>query len=244
MDKNRECLLLHGWGTSNMIWQDFADHLKGFNRVSMPCLYQAANEAKDSKLESIAGVISEKIKTDCVVVAWSLGGLVATRLVNLTDKIRAMVFIASPPCFINKEGWSNVIDETSIDDLQNKLSNNTIKTLEYFAGLIAHGDISIIETNKLTRSNLADEKNKNILSSWLIQMQETDQRNDFAAINLPIQIILGENDSFINPEIENQLKQLNPGIESEVIKNCGHAPFISKQKETIKIINEFINKHS
>jgi pimeloyl-ACP methyl ester carboxylesterase len=56
-----------------------------------------------------------------------------------------------------------------------------------------------------------------------------------------MQIILAENDSLINSKIEARIKQLNPYIVCEVINKSGHAPFISKQAETIKIINEFIN---
>lgn len=241
MSKNTECVLLHGWGVTNTIWQDFADHLTVFNNVSMPCLYEAANKTADNKLESMAEVLSNKINSDSIIIAWSLGGLLASHMAKLTDKLKAIVFIASTPCFVNKGDWPNVIDRKDIDGLQNKLSTDTESLLKYFAGLIAYGDTSIKETNKFVRNNLADKKDQAILSSWLTQMQETDQRNEFSELNLPIQIILGKNDSLINSKIETQLKLLNPKIESEVINNCGHAPFISEQEQTIKIINEFIN---
>lgn len=236
-----ECVLLHGWGVSNTIWKDFAGQLNGFDNVSTPSLYEAASEAEDNKLESIAAVLGKKITSNSIVVAWSLGGLIAIYMAKATNKIKAIIFIASPPCFLNQKDWPNVIDAENIDDLQNSLLNNSEDALEYFAGLIAHGDVSIKETNKFIRRNLADKKHKAILSSWLKQMQQTDLRKEFAELNIPIQIILGEKDSLINIKLEDQIKQLNYSIRCNVVKNCGHAPFIDKQEETNKLINEFIN---
>jgi pimeloyl-[acyl-carrier protein] methyl ester esterase len=241
MDENLDCILLHGWGVSNGVWQDFSDQLKGFNKVSTPSLYEIASNTEDNKLESIAAALSEKINADSIVVAWSIGGLIATHMAKLTNKIKAVIFIASTPCFINKKNWPNVIDRNNICNLQKKLLKNTENTLEYFAGLIAHGDIPIKNTNKFLRGNLANEKYKIMLSDWLTQMQETDQRKEFAELNIPALLILGENDSLINSKMESQIKQLNFNIEHKAVKDCGHAPFISKREETIKIINDFIN---
>ena len=236
-----DCVLLHGWGTSNIVWKDFAESLKGFKKVSAPCLYELASNTKDNKFESVANVLSDKIDTEAVIVAWSIGGLVATPLAKLTSKIKAIVFIASAPCFVNKNNWSNVIDQKSIESLYESLSKDAEETLKYFAGLIAHGDESTKESNKMLRSSLADKRHKKVLSSWLMQMQEEDQRKIFAELKLPTQLILGEGDSLIKANIEKQMKHLNSNIESAVINNCGHAPFLSKQKQTSKIINEFID---
>ena len=237
-----DCVLLHGWGTSNKIWQDFEEQLSAFNKITAPCMYEIAEDIKDKSLESIAGRIEEKIKTDSVIVAWSLGGLVATYLAGISNKIKAIIYIASPPCFINNNNWNNVIEEKAITDLQNSLDKNTERTLDYFAGLIAHGDISVKETKKFIRNNIAEKRHKETLSSMLKEMQLIDLRKEFSKINIPVQIILGENDSLINSKIKSEVKKINPNVQCSVINNCGHAPFISKQHETIKIIDEFINE--
>jgi pimeloyl-[acyl-carrier protein] methyl ester esterase len=240
MNKNMECVLLHGWGVTNTVWQSLADQLKGFNKISAPCLYEVASE-EDSTLESIAATLNKKINSNSMIIAWSIGGLIATELASMTDNVKAIVYIASPPCFVNKNGGTNAIDNRGIEDLQDRLSKNTVSTVKYFAGLIAHGDASLKHTNKILRNNLADEKHKETLMSWLKQMQAADQTEKFSQLTLPIQIILAENDSLINSNAESEIKQLNVNVRSAVINNCGHAPFISKAEETIKIIDEFIN---
>lgn len=236
-----QSVLLHGWGVSNTVWNGFAESLCDFKTARATCLYETAINTKDYGFESMAAVLSNSIKTDTVLVAWSMGGLVATPLAKLTNKIKAIVFVASAPCFVNKKDWTNVIDMKGIDNLQTELSKNTKETLEYFSGLVAHGDSLAKETNKEIRNNLSDEKYKAILSSWLMQMKEVDQRIMISNLDLPVQVILGQNDSLINSKIESQLKLLNPGIDTCVINDCGHAPFISKRQQTANIINEFIN---
>jgi pimeloyl-[acyl-carrier protein] methyl ester esterase len=241
MDKSLECILLHGWGVSSNVWQDFAGQLKGFNNVSMPCLYEIASKTEDNKFDTVARTLSNTINSDGIVIAWSIGGLIAMHMASLNNKIKAVIFIAGTPCFINKKGWSNAIDKKGINDLQSKLSNNTLSTLEYFAGLIAHGDTSKKSTNIKVRNNLADEKYHVILFSWLSQMLFTDQRKELSELNIPALFILGENDSLINSKIENQIKRLNSSVQHTVVKDCGHAPFISKPEEMIEIINKFID---
>jgi pimeloyl-[acyl-carrier protein] methyl ester esterase len=238
---NTEAVFLHGWGATNKIWKDLLVKINNTTNTSAPCLYDLVSTTNDASFDALAAALNEKLKSDVVLVAWSMGGLIATPLALLTNKIKAIVFIASAPCFINKSNWNNVIDKKGIDNLQVRLSENTSAALEYFSGLIAHGDITAKETNKLIRACLADESNDKVLASWLKQMREVDQSEMLSQIDIPVLFVLGQNDSLINSNIESQIKLLSPNIESQIINDCGHAPFISKQEQTIKIIKEFIN---
>ncbi|MCZ6804003.1 MAG: alpha/beta fold hydrolase [Proteobacteria bacterium] len=239
--QNFECMMLHGWGVSNTVWHDFVGRLNYFDNVSTPCLYEVASKTKDNKFKSIARALSKSINSDCVVIAWSIGGLIATQLAGLTDKVKAIIFIASTPCFVNKEDWLNALDKKSINDLRIKLSINPMAALEYFAGLIAHGDVSSKKTINVIRHNFANEKYSAILSSWLMEMQQSDQRNEFASLRVPTQVLLGEHDALVCYRIENQIKQLDSYTRCTIIKDCGHAPFISRPEETNKLISGFVS---
>ena len=234
-------LLLHGWGVRRSIWDEAGWSLGTSYKVLSPCLYETAREAQDIRFDSIADKLKDVIEPDTIVIAWSIGGLIAVSLQKLTNKVKAIIFIASTPCFVNKENWLNVIDEKNIYGLQSSLKEDTNKTLEYFSGLIAHGDASAKETNKIIRKHLAIEEDKKILSTWLDQMITTDIRKSFSEITCPMLAILGENDSLINANIAQDIKLLSQDIETQIIKDCGHAPFLSKHQQTSTLINEFIN---
>ena len=232
-------MLLHGWGVTNTVWEGLAEDLNSLYDIATPCLYSLARKTKDYSFQSMAMQLNETMTHDCVVIAWSMGGLLAMRLAELTDKIKAIIFIASPPCFVNKEGWKNTIDGKTIIDLQRKLSSNPVAALEYFMGLIAHGEVSAKNMIRTIRKHIANEKNSAILSCWLTELLNHDQRNKFAALNIPTQIILGEYDILVCSQIEKQIKQLKPDTQCAVMKNCGHAPFVSQPEEIVKLINEF-----
>lgn len=234
-------LFLHGWGFRNTIWHDFTGMFANNPKVITPCLYELAAKSTDKLFSSMACELSDLLNEDTIVIAWSIGGLVATELEKINQHIKVIVFIASTPCFINKQNWQNVIEEKGILNLEKKLLKNTTSGLEYFSGLVAHGDISVKETIKIIKESLAEESHREMLLSWLAQMRETDQRKMFSKIKTPATMIYGEKDSLISSNIVNEIKQLNPKVSSAVIKDCGHAPFISNKTQTSDIINEFIN---
>ena len=236
-----ECLLLHGWGTKQSVWNKLIVRLKGFESIDAPCLYQVARQTNDYEFKSIATELSDSISNDCVVISWSIGGLIAMPLQQLSKNIKAIILIASAPCFVNKGEWSNVIDEKGIRALKLKLNKNTTDALDYFSGLIAHGDKKPKDMMKQLREHMADERDNEILSSWLDQMITTDQRNCFSEIDCPVKMILAENDSLIHSAIETDLKLLNPNVDICVMEGCGHAPHVSMPEQTSVFIKEFID---
>ena len=236
------CVLLHGWGVSNNVWSSFILKLNNFKNVYTPCLYNIYRHSNDQGFETAAKALSKKIKKNSIVIAWSIGGLIALRLMALTTKVRAIIFIASSPCFINKEGWPNVINKNSLNELKKRFSSDAAEGLKHFAGLAAYGDMSSSVTNKTIRQYLAAKKQTQILFSWLNELEKTDQRDRFAALEIPVQIILGQNDILIKSNIQNQIRQFNPYTHSSIIKDCGHAPFISRPDETYNVINKFLNE--
>ena len=237
-----DCIFLHGWGVTNKVWREFATKLSGFDNILTPCLYAIARKSKDKGFKSIAETLSKTIKKNSILIAWSIGGLVALRLLRATTKIRAVVFIASTPCFVNQKNWQNVIKRNDLIQLKKRFANDMWGTLNYFAGLIAYGDINSSQTNKYIRQHLVEEKQNEILSFWLTALEENDQRNQFAELEIPSRIILGQNDVLIKPQIKDQVEVLNPSIHCEIIKNCGHAPFVSRTKETHNLIYKFLNE--
>ncbi|MFT5395101.1 MAG: pimeloyl-[acyl-carrier protein] methyl ester esterase [Gammaproteobacteria bacterium] len=240
-EQKPNCILLHGWGINKTIWDYFIDNLNGFDQVDAVCLYALAEEAKADGVEALASCLKEKVRNNTVIIAWSFGGLIATRLASLSSKVKCIVYIASTPCFVNKPDWNNVLDKKSISGLQSNLLRDPKKTIEYFAGLIAHGDKDAKKMITTIRANLANEKYSSTLSFWLNELLEQDQRKEFTALNIPTQHLLGEDDALINPEVINQLKQLRPKMEYAIIKNSCHALFVGQPQETINLIDGFIS---
>ena len=242
MVSTMDCILLHGWGVTNKVWQEFATKLNGFDNILTPCLYDISQKSKGQGFRSVTSTLSKIIKKDSVVVAWSIGGLIALRLLPLTTKIKGIIFIASAPCFINKKKWPNVIQKNKLDELKNRFSENTKGALNHFSGLVATGDAFSSKINEHIRQSLAKETQKEILSCWLREMEVDDQRNQFMKMKIPSNIILGQNDVLIKSKIKNQMEVLNTNTHCVIVENCGHAPFISKPTEINNLVHQFLNE--
>jgi|TARA_B110000046_G_scaffold71996_1_gene79881 pimeloyl-[acyl-carrier protein] methyl ester esterase len=242
MNKQKlSCILLHGWGINKSIWNNVLSRLHVFNDIDAVCLYTIAEEAKASGVEVLAEYIKNKIEKDTVIIAWSFGGLVATRIATLTDRIKGIVYIASTPCFLNRPNWNNVLDKKSILSLQCNLLKNPKDTIEYFSGLIAQSDKDTKKMLRTIRPSVAHEKYSPILFAWLNELVQIDQRKEFEALRLPTQYLLAEQDVLISPDIAKQLKQLRPQMKCEIIKNSCHVPFVHQPHETFNIIDRFIS---
>ncbi len=241
MVSKMDCILLHGWGVTNKIWEEFATKLDGYDSILTPCLYNIARHSSDKGLSFVASTLSKTIKKDSIVIAWSISGLIALRLISLTTKIRAIIFIASPPCFINKEGWFNTIQKNKLVELKNRFSRNTKETLLHFSGLVAAGDKFPSKINKRVQQSLANDTQKEILSCWLKEIEGDDQRSQFMKMKIPSNIILGQNDVLIKSKIQYQMEELNPNAYCTIVENCGHAPFISKPLQTYNLVQRFLN---
>lgn len=241
-DNKFDCLLLHGWGFNNGIMDNFAKGVTCSGKILIPCLYEITRAVNEYSFESIANKVSKEIHQDTIVIGWSIGGLIATRLALLTDKVKAIVYIASVPRFMNDDKWKNTIDRKDFDELEKTFNRDPLLALETFAGLTSIGEISVKNTKKLLCKFLTDATtNKDILIKWLIELKKTDLREEFSSLNIPVLFLLGDHDALVAPEVVRQLKKLLPEARCELIKDCGHAPFISMEYETQNLINDFIN---
>lgn len=242
MNKHKlSCILLHGWGTNKSVWDSLIDRLKVFNHIDAICLYRIAEEVKANKVEDLAVHIKSKIENDTVIIAWSFGGLVATRIATLTNKIKGIVYIASSPCFINKSDWNNVLEKNSILNLQRNLLNDPKKTIDYFSKLIVQNKQDTKKLLAKIKLSVAHEKHSSILFTWLNELVEIDQRKEFSALRLPIQYLIAEQDVLISSNIAKQLKELQPQMICEIIKNGSHASFFDHPQEILNIIDRFIS---
>ena len=106
----RDLVLIHGWGFDNRIWRNFIPHLD--NQWKVTCIDLPGYGSSENKVEShldqenvdlIVNNIISNIPESATILAWSLGGTVAMKLAHSRSDIKALVLVASSPCFLNKQ---------------------------------------------------------------------------------------------------------------------------------------------
>jgi len=169
-----QALLLHDWRIKQSTWSEADLSLASIDKVSSPRLYKVAKEEHDSLSDLIAQILNDVSEPGTMVI----GGLIAMPLQKITEKIKNIVFIGNPLCFVNKENGPSVFDKKHISAFQASLKVNADKTLKYFPGLIAHGDSKLKKINKTICKYVATKEDKATLSIWLGQMLATSfERN-------------------------------------------------------------------
>ncbi|TDJ16873.1 MAG: alpha/beta fold hydrolase [Gammaproteobacteria bacterium] len=236
----RDLALIHGWGFDHRIWRNLIPHLEDQWRVT--CIDLPGYGASKNKVEShldqgnidqIVNYINSDIPENATILAWSLGGTVAMKLAQRRSDIKALVLLASSPCFLKKQDWQHGVEPAEFNQLLSQLSKDKIKTLQTFAGLVAMGEAHPRQTiNELNEYLLSNVPEQETLMSGLGILRDEDLRQALVKQHCPVGIIFGENDILVKRSIGSAIQELRPDTLTIEIPETGHAPFLSRPQET------------
>lgn len=238
-------VLIHGWGMSGKIWNQLSQTLsKRFKLyvVDLPGMGKS-NVIKPYSIDSIVDQIYLKVPKNSHFVGWSIGGQIAMRIaIRYPNFLKSLILISTTPCFVKKHGWSHAVEKKSFDKFSFKLSQAWQETLFKFFTLQLMGSENAKEIIKVLRTNFISNNvpNQTGLKLALNLLKSTDLRSCIKKIQVPTLIIAGGKDKLTPYEasvwIHENLKQ---STLSKITK-ASHIPFLSHQKETLKLINDFM----
>jgi len=251
-DKEPKTLvLLHGWGFSGKIWDDFIPYIKDQWRITIINLpgygesEKIAHADRDgTDIDQLVNLISPDIPEKSIILAWSLGGLFATKLSCVRKDINALILVASSPCFLNKPDWQHGVDPDDFNQLARGLSENKIKALQQFSGLVAMGD----KRPRETISKLSEHVDNNVteieaLKAGLDILKQEDLRGVMSRLRCPIGMIFGEKDVLVKRSTGKALQALRADINIIEIANTGHAPFLTRPQKTAEALKKLTDKN-
>jgi pimeloyl-[acyl-carrier protein] methyl ester esterase len=241
-NESSELVLIHGWGFNHRVWKTFIPYLE--DRWKVKCIdlpgYGVAENITESEYEYEQGTIDQivnsinpDISKNSIILAWSLGGIVALKLAQNRNDIKALMLLASSPCFLKKQDWQYGVEPDEFNQLVSQLSKDKIKTLQTFAGLVAMGEKHPRQTiNELNEYLVSDVPEQETLMSGLEILRDEDLRPKLVKLHCPIGMIFGENDILIKRSARSAIQALRPDIHTIEIPETGHAPFLSHPRET------------
>ena len=195
-------------------------------------------------IDAIVDHIIEKIPAKAVLVGWSLGGLVATRLASrLGNALDMLILLASTPCFVKKTDWPCGISMDKVQAIAAQLNRNKDKALNGFISEIALGDKSPRDTIKILKNLLLkNSPHTDALKDGLEILCNIDLREELAKLDCKAGMILGENDHLVVKDTGPAAQLLCPQMQLLTIGAAGHAPFISQQEQTRQAIFKLIGQ--
>jgi len=222
-------VFLHGWAQSRQVWFQQCAIFSDALYLNLPGHGGADDVPACDWVESIAQQLPDE---PCVLVGWSLGGMLALELARrLPERIASLALVSTTPCFRRKEAWQPGCDEQAFAGFEAAVSSGSARLLNRFFALMLYGDdLSRSDYNALAR--LAVDREHPVsatgLSNGLELLSSLDHRHAIADLSVPVLIMHGQQDAIVSLESGRWLAESMQGSQLKLFTACGHAPFLTQ----------------
>ncbi|NVK24915.1 MAG: pimeloyl-ACP methyl ester esterase BioH [Gammaproteobacteria bacterium] len=245
---NSPVVLLHGWGMNKNIWRPFIERLpldiqSRIVTLDLPGFGDNDWIPAQYDLPSLTSWLDKQISEPCILLGWSLGGLVAQHYaINHPDKVARLGLIASSPKFMAEGDWHGIKPET-LTMFSEQLMLNHEQTIERFLAIQAMGAKSARQDIKNIRDLVLQAPVPNLiaLEQGLQLLQLVDLRTQFQYLSVPVVGLFGRLDALVPVGAVEAMQQLNPNAGLTVLNKASHAPFISHVDEFLTWFNKTVN---
>jgi len=222
-------VFLHGWAQSRQVWYQQHELFPDALYLNLPGHGGAADHPGEDWLE----VLAQQLPAEpCVLVGWSLGGILALAMaVRFPERVAAMALVSATPCFCRQDDWQPGCDEQAFGAFESAISSGSIRSLNRFFALMLHGDgLSRSDYNRLAKQAVDREHPTSAagLNGGLQLLGSLDSRQSVTDISVPSLILHGEQDSIVSVDSGRWLAASIAGSQLEQFQNCGHAPFLTQ----------------
>ena len=157
-------LLIIGWGGGTKLLASLKQALEAKGHtVELINIFNALDE-------HILQEQVEKAKDFDVIIGWSLGGQLATLLVDQISKQfqqqKTLITLASNPSFVQNEEWHTAMDQLTFQNFTQSFEHDAIATLRKFGFMVCQGTATH-KQDFITLQGLIQPQNLDILKQGL-----------------------------------------------------------------------------
>ena len=224
-------VFLHGWGLHGGVWAETANGLAG-RAVLTPDLagYGESAMCAPYQADALANRLAETMPDACIVVGWSMGGLVAQAwAARRPEQVRGLVLVGGTPAFVARPDWPYGLSADLLAGFAEALLADRHATLLRFLALQARGGETARAVIGRLRERLFErpEPGLETLRAGLDLLRETDLRALAATIRCPTLVVHGGHDTLCPLTAGHWLAEHLPDAELAVHPHAAHAPFLS-----------------
>jgi len=240
-------VFIHGWGLNSAVWQPSVEVLKdNFEVITVDLPGFGVNiehTLSPYSLVEVAKLVQQAVAKPAVYIGWSLGGLVASEIaLTFPKKVKALVTVASSPCFVERDNWAGIKPEV-LALFHRQLAEDTAKTINNFLKIQAMGSPHLRHDIKLLRDLVMQFSmpTKNTLDESLQLLETVDQRESLVNISMPFLRLYGKLDSLVPRKAIKLITELSPHSDTFVFEQASHAPFISHPEEFHRTLGTWLS---
>lgn len=220
-------VLVHGWGFDHRVFDPWLPRLAPhwqITRLDLPGHGQSAPLAAGAGLDDWADAVREAAPEASIWVGWSLGALPLLAAAAQGARPRALLLLATSPCFCRRPDWPHGLPRSELDAMICGLDRDPARTLRGFHALLG-------------RPGAADRR---ALRPWrrrgdpaagfapgLSLLRDTDLRLRLAAIDRPARWLAGGRDPLVPDGAAAQAARAMPQATMAYHPQAGHLPFLT-----------------
>jgi len=236
-------VLLHGWGSASNAWQPLLPALQNMANVISIDLpgFGESPQIPEFTLEAVAELIAAVLPEKCVLIGWSLGGMIAVQLAaRYPQKISRVITLAANAKFVASRDYETAMPLAVNRQFNKSFATDPVATLKLFSGLLAQGDAQERILLKQVRAfAIPGSINPNWLQS-LELLARIDNREAFASLVQPGLHLLAEKDVLVPASAAQSLTALNTNQQVILISGAAHALHWSQPEAIEKKLKEFL----
>lgn len=233
-------VFIHGWGGDSRCWQPLlallADLPQSVQCIDLPGFGSRAQEAWPAG-EALLQQLEAELPENCLLIGWSLGGMLATQLAARSPKVRQLITIAANGSFVAREDWPGM-DPDSFGSFCSAQQREPLKNWQRFCGLEARGDRDM----RVLLKTLKGWQPQEIPASWdaaLACLGALDNRQLLAELKVPALHIFGAQDALVPASAAEKLRAA--GAEVALLEHAGHCPHLSQPDAIAALVRQAIS---
>lgn len=226
-------LLITGWGGGTKLLQALQKALQqqGYD-VELINIFNALDG-------SVLQQHVEKAKQFDVIVGWSLGGQLATVLVEQISKQyqeqKILITLASNPCFVAHADWQTAMSPSTFLSFKQSFQNDAIATLRKFGFMVCQG-VAETKENFAVLQSLIQPQNMEVLKLGLDCLEQLNNVDILKNYQGKQYHIFSKQDYLVNYKIVDKFAEINAKfLEFELISGSHGFPIFKVDLLTGKI---------
>jgi len=230
-----DLVLLHGWGLNAEVWHCISAELSSQFRLHLVDLpgYGRSQGFGALTLPEMAEIVLAQAPEQALFLGWSLGGLVASQIaLTHPERVRALVTVASSPCFTAQGDWPGIKSEV-LAGFQQQLSEDFKRTVERFLALQTLGTPTARQDARALKAVVLEQPmpDVGVLNGGLEILKTADLREQLTTLQMPLLRLYGYLDGLVPRKVAALLDERYPQSESVIFPKAAHAPFISHPED-------------
>jgi malonyl-CoA O-methyltransferase len=236
-------VLLHGWGSAGNSWQTLVPCLQDLTDIIALDLpgFGASEEISEFTLESVIELIAAQLPEKCVLMGWSLGGMLAVQLAaRYPQKVSRIITLATNVKFVASRDYETAMPLAVNRQFNKSFAADAYAALKLFSGLLVQGDANERALLKKMRRFSEPEKINKNWSQALDLLAQLDNREAFASLTQQGLHLFAEKDALVPVACLQKLAKLNPQQQLHIIPNAAHAAHWGQPELAAQLIRNFL----